>query len=298
MAPWTGGAPTGSFWGGIARGSVDPAERLAAELSRRAHRRSATQKSAAARLSDELVALGDDAVPVLIDHLDALGEAGCATLARMGPGVIPVLAQQLERGPSRQRSLAAHALEMTGSVAVVEPLRKASIDRDPAVRDAAQAALDGLARTLVRRLRDGHRRDETMRALANIGDRAVWPLAHMLHDRYIGVFAARVLAQIGEPAVPAVLLVFAQARRSPDSEHWDPAAANATTALAGIGAPALDPVLRLVHDEHELANVRAGAVHVLGRVGGSGASHLVAALASADPQVREAAAVELKRLSS
>lgn len=298
MGQWSGGAPTGSFWGGIARGSVEPAERLAADLARRAHRRSATQKSMAARLGDELVALGDEAVPVLIEHLDALGEAGCATLARMGPGVVPVVAQQLESGPSRRRLLAARALELTGSVAAVAPLRTATFDRDPAVRETAGTALDGLARTLVRRLRDGHRRDEAMAALASMGERAVWPLAHVLHDRYIGLFAARVLSQIGEPTVPAALLVLAQARRSPDCEDWDPAAANATAALADIGAPALGPLLRLLDDRDEHPNVRTGVVHVLARMGDAGAPHLVTALGDPDPQVRDAAVAALARRGS
>ncbi len=234
MSPWTGGAPTGSFWGGIARGSVEPAERLAAKVARRAQRRSATQKDVAVRLGDELAALGDAAASVPIEHLDAFGEAGSSTLAR----------------------------------------------------------------TLVRRLRDGHRRDEAMDALSAIGERAVWPLAHVLHDRHIGLFAARVLAQIGEPAVPAVLLVLTQARRSPDCEDWDPAAANATTALAGIGAPALGPVLRLLDDREEHPNVRTGVVHVLARMGDIGALHLVTALGDPDPQVRDAAAAALARLGS
>ena len=94
-----------------------------------------------------------------------------------------------------------------------------------------------------------------------------------------------------------MLLVFAQARRSPDCEDWDPASANATVALADIGAPALDPVLRLLHDEHELPNVRTGVVHVLSRMGDIAAPHLVATLEDTDPSVRAAAAAALARVA-
>ena len=150
----------------------------------------------------------------------------------------------------------------------------------------------------MRRLRDGHVRDEAARALAALGEQAVWPLAHVLHDRYVGLFAARILGQIGEPAVPAVLLVLAQARRSPDCADWDPAFAHATVALAEVGAPALGPVLCMLHDEQELANVRTGLVWVLGRMGEIAAPRLVAALKDEDPLVREAAAAELARIGS
>jgi len=289
MGPWIRNSPSGS---------EEQVDRLVAELARRSHRHSATQKSAAGRLSDELVAMGDDAVPALIKRLDALGEAGSSTLARIGPRAFPALVERLQAGPSRQRCLAARALELSGFAAAAEPLKYASLDRDPAVREAARKALDGLARTWVKRLRDGHRRDQAVRALTSIGESAVWPLAYVLHDRYIGLFAARILGQIGEPAVPAVLLVLGQARRSPDCEDWDPAFANATVALAGIGASALGPVLRLLHDEHELVNVRIGAVHVLAQMGDIGAPHLVKTLKDADPHVREAAAAALARLSS
>lgn len=282
---------------GIASGTTDSAaraDRLVEELARRSHRRSQTQRTATGLLSDELVAMGGVAVPALIRRLDALGEAGCAVLARIGPRAFPALVEQLQAGSVRHRRFAARALELTGFAAAVDPLRRALVDPEPDVRLAARRALEGLARTWVRRLRDGDRRDEAVRALTSLREQAVWPLAHVLHDRYIGLFAARILGQIGEPAVPATLLVFAQARRSPDCEAWDPASANAAVALVAIGAPALDSILSLLRDEHELPNVRTGAVHVLGRMGSLAAPYLVAALEDHDPRVRDAASGALQ----
>lgn len=289
MGPWIGNTPSGS---------TDEADRLVAVLARRRGRRGSAKASTAGRISDELVAMGDAAVPALVKRLDVLGDAGCAALARIGPRAFPALVEQLRVGSARRRCLAARALELTAFAAAVSPLRYALLDRDPAVRAAAQHALEGLAKTWVRRLREGDRRDEAVRVLTAVGEPAVWPLAHVLHDRYVGLFAARILGQIGEPAVRATLLVLAQARRSPGHEDWAPAFANATLALADIGAPALDQVLCLLRDEQELANVRRGAVHVLGRMGSIATPHLVAAMQDADPSVREAAAAALARLTA
>ena len=75
------------------------AERLTEELARRSRRRSLEQKSHAGRISDDLVAMGGEAVPALIGRLDSLGEIGCTTLARIGPTAFSALVEALRAGP-------------------------------------------------------------------------------------------------------------------------------------------------------------------------------------------------------
>ena len=92
------------------------------------------------------------------------------------------------------------ALGLVGDVRSIRALVASLSDDDFAVREAAKGALGRMARGLTRVLADGLRREAAMAALAEIGEPAVWPTAHVLWDASLGLFAATVLARIGEPA--------------------------------------------------------------------------------------------------
>ena len=223
---------------------VPPAEEvghLVDALARESARGTRARAARVDRISSRLAGLAEEALPVLLERLDTLGDAGSVALARIGPGAFPGLVEELGSPLPARRRLAARALGLSGLAAAVVPLRRALDDGDATVRDAAWRGLETLGRTWTRRLRDGSQRDLAMDVLADIGAPAVWPLAHMLRDRQLGLFAAKTLGRIGEPAVQPALLVLTHARRSPERDAWDSAFACAAAALADIGGPALDP---------------------------------------------------------
>jgi HEAT repeat protein len=276
----------------VASVSAAQVERLVTTL-RRGGRRGSARAAAAERARDELVAMGGEAVPALVESLETIGEPAAIALGRIGPPALPALSAALGSGTVERRRLAARALEVSGLPEGVFVLRETLSDPEPGVRRAARTALEGLARVWTRRLSDGVQRDAAMHALAAAGESAVWALAHVLHDRLVGIFAARVLSEIGEDAVRPVLLVFVQACRDPGHGRWDTSFSCAASALADIGAAALDPVVGLYRDRHEMPAVRAGAVYILGRMGSMARPFVLEALEDADPAVREAAAAAL-----
>ena len=283
----------------FARDKVLPAAQevdgLVDALAREAARGARARKPRVDRISARLALLSEKALPAVRGRLEDLGEPGCVVLARMGPLAVPGLVADLRSPSDARRRLAARALGLSGSAAAVAPLRAALDDEDPAVGRAAEFGLETLARTWARALRDGSLRDQAMAVLTAIGAPAVWPLAHLLRDRDLGLFAAKTLGQIGEPAVRPALLVLVHARRSPEREASDPAFVFAASALAFIGAPALEPAAELLRDGTESPDVRAGAAFVLARMGEAAVPSLRQALTEHDADVRAVAAEALAR---
>ncbi len=260
------------------------AERLTEELARRSRRRSLEQKSHAGRISDDLVAMGGEAVPALIGRLDSLGEIGCTTLARIGPTAFSALVEALRAGPARRRCLAARALELTGVAAAAGPLRCASFDRDPVVREAARHALDGLARTWVtapsRRPRAGRggagaRRPRRAGGVA-AGARLARPLrrpvrgAHPRADRRAGGARRRCWSWRRPGAAPTARTGIPPSRTPP----WrSPRSGRRPSA----------PCCTCSTTSKSFRTCAPGLVCVLGRMGEIAAPHLVAALEDDDP---------------
>lgn len=131
-----------------------------------------------------------------------------------------------------------------------------------------------------------------MLTLERIGEPAAWVVADVLRDRSLGLFAAKVLGRIGAAAVEPTLVVFNESRRGV-LRDGDPVFTYAATALADIGAPAIDSLFALLYDRHESVGVRAGATEALGRMGAAAEPALREALRVNDPFVRRCAAAAL-----
>lgn len=282
-----------SSW--IWRAPPGPAERveqllglLARQRARGAGRRTPTID----RVSDELAALGEAAVPALLERLEAVGNPACVALARIGEPALPGVIAALTSGSRERRVLLLRTLGLSGLAGAVAPLHEALDDSDPDVRAAARHALERQAKIWTRRLRDGSRRDEAMRILAALGEPAAWPVAELLRDVRLGLFAAQVLGQIGAPAVTPVILVLVEARRSLTTDG-EPVFSYAASALAGIGAPAVDQLTYLLYDRRESPAVRSGAAIALGRLGAAALPALLDALQVNDVFVRMCAASAL-----
>lgn len=244
------------------------------------------------QVSDELAEWGGEAVGPLLEQLDHIGTPACVALARIGVPAIAPMTDQLARGHTEHRRLLVRALGLMGSAETVVPVRSALSDPDPEVARAARLALERHAKINVRRLASGGERDEAMRVLEAIGEPAVWPLANVLRDPRLGLFAARVLGHIGAAAVEPVMVVFVESARG---ASWDerPSFSYATAALKGIGAPALDALLYLLYDRSEGGAVRTGAAEALGAMGAVAVPALLEALEVNEPFVRQQAALAL-----
>ncbi len=248
------------------------------------------------QVSAELAGWGGEAVAPLLAHLDEIGTPACVALAHIGPPAVVPVTGELASGSTERRRLLVRTLGLMGSGETVAPLRAALSDADPEVARAAWLALERHAKINVRRLASGGERDAAMQTLETIGEPAVWPLANLLRDPRLGLFAARVLGRIGAAAVEPVMIVFLESLRG---ASWDdrPSFSYAAAALKDIGRPALDPLLYLLYDRGEFVPVRSGAATVLASLGWPALPALLEALEVIDPFVRQRAALALGDLA-
>jgi len=236
-----------------------------------------------------LAAHGDAAVAPVLAELDELGERGAVVLAALGEPALPALERALGDAPPRRRALLIHALGMSGLAGAVTPLRAQLATGGAETRRAAFLALERLSRGFVRALGDGAQREHAMRVLEEIGDPAAWVVADALRDPYRGLVAARVMGRIGAAAVMPAMTVFLQGSRS-TAPQGDPAATFAAEALAQIGEPAVDALLSVLYDRHERPPARAAAARALGKMGATAEERLREALLVNDVVVRRCAA--------
>ncbi len=253
-------------------------------------------------------------VPALAARLrdpDPVVAAAAANgLVRMGARAVAPLVAELGGGHARARAAAAGAL---GGIRVrarpaLPALLEASIDRDPAVREAAVRAIG-----LIASAEEAARRHDSTVEFAETGQfpRANWavrrmarvssarrelaalvmdPLLEALEDREEGVrrAAVRAFANIGFAANAAAGAVTALADDSSPKVRR-----GAARALGRIAAPeqAAEPLSALLADEE--TTVRWAAARALAGFGADAFDRLAGALEHANPAVRAAAAVGL-----
>ena len=168
----------------------------------------------------------NEAVQDLMGRLRDLPEV-VTDLVKIGAPAVESLCGALKDPPNRVRQLAAEALVQIGAPAV-EPLCRALKDEDNRVRSLAAEAL--------RRIGDG-------RAAAALC------LALKDKDECVRRSAAGALVKVGDArAVEALCLALQDAE-----------------ALVHIGAPAIEPLCRVLKDKH--AGARPLAAEALGRIG-------------------------------
>jgi HEAT repeat protein len=169
----------------------------------------------------------------------------------------------------------------------------AALDRH---MSACRAVVEALGRigderavdALVAILNGDDMRKSAARALGRIGDaRAVEPLVDEFDD--VPQVAAGALAGVGAPAVEPLI---AALRRADLKVRWA-----AAEALGQIGAPAVEPLIELLEAQDK--RVHRAAAWALGQTGDPRAVEpLIAALEHGDGDVRRIAAQELGRMGA
>ncbi|MFI5457847.1 MAG: HEAT repeat domain-containing protein [Isosphaerales bacterium] len=307
-----------------------------------------------------------DAVPALAAALQDrdrnVRDSAASALGSMGTaakGAIPALVRSMRADPARRNHKAMFALGQIGAPAV-PALAELLSDRDPTIRELVANRLNPclkerivVAEALVPALigalgtPDRSTRAKVAATLAGIGQRAIVPLTRALRDGdpRIRGGAAGALAGMGPDAAPALpVLLEALRNGSAFQDPWLPQhgpddgdcgrgetePAGVVAALAGIGKPAVAPLLEevdqpdpdrrarairvfgfmkpaaraavprlvvLLNDPH----VRFEAADALGRMGLGGREcilPLIAKLKDSDPAFRARAAENLGRIGT
>jgi len=238
-----------------------------------------------------LVRLGDDSPAVRQGAALALGQVRDRRVVR------PLVAALRDQDGSVGAS-AATALGQLGDAQAVEPLVSALLtSKEPAARQSAAEALGNLGdrravEPLVAALKDRERdvRRRVATALGQLKDgRAIQPLIALCTDKGVQERVVKALAQIGGPAVPALIAACREGERD--------VRISAIAALGQMGgAQALEALLLSLREDRD-GLVRAYAAMSLGQIGGVPALEaLVTALREdRDRMVRTYAAMSLGR---
>jgi HEAT repeat protein len=222
--------------------------------------------------------------------------AAAESLARLqDPRATRVLIDSLSSADWRVRSRATQVLARIAGDGkldqAVGPLTGALSDRDPVVRYYAAEALVGIGAKAVPSLIEAlhsHRQsdcDRAARVLWNIGGPAVDPLLAVLQDRTatpeMRTAAASALGMIGDPRAIKGLALLLRDERYFVREQ-------ASRALGRIGEPAVDLLLEMASSSTPAT--REGAVEALGSTGSKRAiDKVVEALTDSNANVRSAA---------
>jgi len=228
------------------------------------------------------------AVPHLLRALreahEGMRRAAADGLAALGAPAVPALIPLLEdRDPAMRRAIAA-VLARLRDVRAVPALVAALQDRDEGVRAAAAAALAAVGPPAVEALlAQAQAGDALQRRLAaeilgevDDGQGRRW-LEAALADRDAGV-REQAAAALGKQREVAAIPALLQALKDPEER----VRARATGALAGIGLPAVGPLIGALRDPA----ARRPAIQGLVEVGEEAVDSLVAALADPSPEVR------------
>ncbi|MGE5251657.1 MAG: HEAT repeat domain-containing protein [Bacteroidota bacterium] len=247
------------------------ARRLISQLSDPARRDNAAR---------ELVRIGSDAIPALIEGLQSPDPALQSTLheilKRMGPAAVPALAKTLQEAHPLHRATAAEILGILGERAAVPILLDALRGQYYTVRAAAASALGRIRdprakEPLVAALKDPEPpvRMTAVLALAAFRDPGTFP--HMadllLDDVQIEVRRAAARA-FGATRDPASLRFLMEALH--DSFWWyerDAAMADLLAAIMAMGEASIDPLIASLSDPE--GAVRRYAATALGALRGS-----------------------------
>ncbi len=155
-----------------------------------------------------------------------------------------------------------------------------------------QRDIRGLIKTL--KHKDERVRNEAAEALGRMGQVAIAPLVDELRRlapaKKVG-WEAVALARIGEPAVEPLIRMQAEAARAGNVLLLAYGAIVSGQVLRTIGEPAVKPLIGMLLDPD--ANVRGLVSSALGGMGGQAVPHLAAALTDTHDQVRIGAAVAL-----
>lgn len=212
---------------------------------------------------EQIASYGASAIQPLINALkrDHLSEATTALL-HLGDVAIAPLVEVVRDTDRWVRYNAVKALGFIEDSKVVLPLMEALRDTDRWVRQAAASALEKLGELSVKPLIEAlhhehvHMRRAAATVLGGLGDnRAVKPLLDLLHDADVWVrrAAAMALGQLG--AVEALNPLFEFMTH--DNESCEAIA----YALAMLGEPAIDPLVKALQNEHY--RVRRAAAEAL-----------------------------------
>ncbi len=214
-----------------------------------------------------LAGIGEPSIEPMIAALDGartdVRKELIRSLTLIGKPAIPALAAALDHPSEDIRAGAVGAIARINAPERGEALTKALSDSDQSVRAAAAEAF-------------GHLPDE----------QGIPVLLRLLADPVERVRNAAILAciRIGKPAVGPLIVALGDPERgiSPYAEE----------ALIGIGSAGRTEVIELLH--HENPVIRQSGVRILGGIRDMNTvSHLVGALADADPEVRNAAIAAL-----
>jgi HEAT repeat protein len=184
--------------------------------------------------------------------------------------------------------------EMARLIAIVTGERVVWREREAAVERLVALGKPAVV-PLIQALEQDHA-GVLMRALGRLGDaRAVEPLLAALCqvNPHVRQDAATALGLIGDPRAigPLIDAFRLESGDTEDITAWQDAA----QALARLGAPAVEPLIRALRDEN--STVRAWSAHALGQMGiPQAVGPLIAALADADLQVRSDASVALGKI--
>lgn len=229
------------------------------------------------RAAQDLIKLGADAVPVLIEALQArdpsLPPLVRQVLIHIGPVAIPALTQTLRTAHPSIRVQVCEILGQTKNSAVIPPLMEAAQSEFFSVREKAAYALGNIKdpqsiQILMTLLddRETEVRAAACSALGQFRDPTTFNKLGdvLLDDRELEVrqAAARVL---GETKNPSVLLYLMDALH--DSFWWygrEQAAHVLLEAIEGFGALAVEPLIEELGDKE--AAVRRYAAHILGNL--------------------------------
>jgi HEAT repeat protein len=221
------------------------------------------------------------------------------------PAVGPLLTLLEEKDPARGPAI--EALGQIGDAKAVDPIISCLTDRDMNVRLAAASALGRLkdvraARPLFAALVNpgeaAQVRMHAAKSLGNIGGTEVEGLLESaLADQNYRVWMSAAFALGQTHNRFAIESLINDLRKANFTEPWK--SLRAAEILTAVGKPAVEPLLRALHDSNSM--VRGRAAFVLGKIGDSRAvDELIARLADSREQssVRQTVAEALGEISS